>query len=69
VDELRELFGRFGEVGNTTILTDRRTGRSRGSGFVDMPGPAAGRAIQALHGSKLGGRDLTVLPARPRRSS
>lgn len=66
-DDLEALFGRYGDVHQATIITDRRTGRSKGFGFVDMSRPAADTAIQALHGSKLDGRDLTVRPARPRR--
>jgi superfamily II DNA/RNA helicase len=66
-DDVRALFGRFGEVHQTTIITDRRTGRSKGFGFVDMPEPAAASAIEALHGSDFDGRDLTVRLAKPRR--
>ncbi len=66
-EEVETLFGRFGEVHQATIITDRRTGRSKGFGFVDMPRPAAKSAVEALHGSTLGGRDLTVRLARPRR--
>jgi RNA recognition motif-containing protein len=45
-------------VHQATILTDRKTGRSKGFGFVDMPASSARNAVDALHGSKLGGRDL-----------
>ena len=65
--EIERMFGRYGEVHQATIITDHRTGRSKGFGFVDMSRPGARSAIDALHGSKLGGRDLTVRPARPRR--
>ncbi len=65
--DLRALFGRYGKVHQTTIITDRRTGRSKGFGFVDMARPDARNAIDALHGSTLGGRDLTVRFAKPRR--
>jgi superfamily II DNA/RNA helicase len=64
--DMKALFGRYGVVHQTTIITDRRSGRSKGYGFVDMSRPAALQAIEALHGSKLGDRDLTVRPARPR---
>ncbi|MEE9298248.1 MAG: DEAD/DEAH box helicase [Acidimicrobiia bacterium] len=65
-EDIQVLFGRHGEVHKTTIVTDRRTGRSKGFGFVDMPPSAARTAIEALHGSTLGGRDLTVRLARPK---
>jgi superfamily II DNA/RNA helicase len=66
-EDVHALFGRFGQVHQTTIITDRRTGRSKGFGFVDMPRPAAESAIEALHGSTLDGRDLTVRFAQPRK--
>ncbi|GMQ84746.1 MAG: DEAD/DEAH box helicase [Acidimicrobiia bacterium] len=67
-EDIQGLFGRYGEVYSATIIADRRTGRSKGFGFVDMARPAAARtAVEALHGSKLDGRDLTVSIARPRR--
>lgn len=65
-EDIHALFGRYGQVHQTTIITDRRTGRSKGFAFVDMPRPAAETAIEALHGSMLEGRDLTVRFARPR---
>jgi len=67
-EDVHTLFERYGRVHQATIITDRRTGRSKGFGFIDMPRPAAETAIDALHGSRLGGRDLTVRFARPRRS-
>lgn len=66
-EELEALFAGHGAVAQTTIISDRRTGRSKGFGFVDMPVPAARSAIDALHGSTLRGRDLTVRFAQPRR--
>ena len=67
IDDVKSLFGRYGKVHETTIIMDRRTGKSKGFGFVDMPGSAARSAIDALHGSTLGGRDLTVRLAKPSR--
>ena len=66
--DVTALFDRYGTVQNATVITDRRSGRSKGFGFVDMAAAGAARsAIAALHGSKLGGRDLTVRFAKPRR--
>ena len=64
---VEDLFGRYGKVHETTIITDKRTGRSKGFGFVDMPQRSARRAVEALHGSTLEGRDLTVRFAQPRK--
>jgi len=66
--DVMTLFRRHGKVHQTTIITDRKTGRSKGFGFVDMPDAAAKTAVEALNGSKLGGRDLTVRLAKPRRA-
>lgn len=65
-DDLVELFSEFGPVDNATIVTDRRSGHSRGFGFVDMDGSARQAAIDALNGTEYGGRELTVRLARPR---
>ena len=67
-DEVTDLFERYGHVRRTTIITHRRTGRSRGFGFVEMGADDARTAVDALHGADLGGRDLTVRLADPRPS-
>ncbi len=66
-DEVETLFRPFGTVEQVTIITDRRTGRSKGFAFVDMPERAARAAIDRLHGTDFGGRDLTVRFAQPRK--
>lgn len=67
VDDLRQLFEQYGEVKNVTVITDRETGRSRGFGFIEMANASDGKAaIEALHGTTLLGRPLTVNEARPR---
>ncbi|KAB7627766.1 RNA recognition motif domain-containing protein [Alkalilimnicola sp. S0819] len=68
-DELRDLFGEFGEVESVRLINDRDTGRPRGFGFVQMPADAAEKAIAALNGQNHGGRDLRVNEAedKPRR--
>ncbi len=65
--ELEEAFGRYGEVARAQVVTDRDTGRSRGFGFVEMTSAdEANAAIEALDGSDLSGRKLTVNKARER---
>lgn len=67
-DELREAFEQYGSVTSAEVITDRATGRSRGFGFVQMPEPdQAEAAIEALNGTEMGGRTLTVNEARPRK--
>jgi RNA recognition motif-containing protein len=66
-DDLRRLFGQFGEVSQVAVITDRETGRSKGFGFVEFGDAAAGQAaIDAMNGKEIGGRALKVNEARPR---
>lgn len=61
------MFEQYGAVDRVSIVTDRDTGRSKGFGFVEMSNDAEGeRAIQALSGRELDGRNLTVNEARPK---
>ena len=65
--ELEELFSPYGEVVSANLITDRQTGRSRGFGFVEMgQSEDATKAIEALDGKELKGRNLTVNVAKPR---
>ena len=65
--ELKEAFQAFGEVQSCNIIKDKFTGESRGFGFVEMPNKdEAEKAIAALNGKDLKGRNLTVNEARPR---
>jgi RNA recognition motif-containing protein len=67
-EQLRELFTAFGEVDSVNIITDRDTGRPRGFAFVEMPDTSAAEAaINGVNGKELGGRDLKVNQARPKR--
>ena len=66
-DGLRQVFEAHGEVSSAKIITDRLSGKSRGFGFVEMPNnDQAQAAVDALNGSDLDGRALTVSEARPR---
>jgi RNA recognition motif-containing protein len=66
-EDLIQLFEPYGQVGRVVIATDRETGRARGFAFVEMPNAReAEAAIEALHGTALAGRPLTVNQARER---
>ncbi len=66
-DELNELFATHGAVASAVVVKDRDTGRSKGFGFVEFENDNEGKAAeQALNGSDLGGRSITVNEARPR---
>jgi len=64
--QLQEIFSVHGTVESARVITDKFTGRSRGFGFVEMASSEeAQKAIQALNGTDLDGRNLTVNEARP----
>jgi RNA recognition motif-containing protein len=64
--QLQDLFAVHGTVESARVITDKFTGRSRGFGFVEMASnDEAQKAIQALNGTDLDGRNLTVNEARP----
>ena len=63
--ELEDLFKGYGEVTSAKVIVDRRTGRSRGYGFVEMgTEDLAQQAIEALNGTELKGRPINVSLAR-----
>jgi len=65
--ELREAFAAFGTVASAAIIKEKYSGESRGFGFVEMPNKEeAEKAVAALNGKDLKGRNLTVNEARPR---
>lgn len=66
-DELNDLFSTYGSVASAKVITDRETGRSKGFGFVEFENQDEGKAAEeAMNGSEVGGRSITVNEARPR---
>lgn len=65
-ETLQGLFDNYGEVSEVAVITDRDTGRPRGFAFVTMEDNAGREAIEALNGTELEGRTITVNEARPR---
>ena len=66
-NDLQDTFAAHGTVVEANLMTDRTSGRPRGFGFVTMASPEeAKKAIDALNGALLDGRNLTVNEARPR---
>jgi len=65
--DLNTLFKPFGQVARVHVAMDRETGRARGFAFVEMPNDdEAAKAIAALDGKELGGRNLKENEARPK---
>lgn len=66
-DDLKTLFAEFGEVANVNLIKDKFSGQSKGFGFVEMPDNSeADKAIKALNGTEMQGRNIKVNQARPR---
>lgn len=65
-EELNSMFTAFGPVASARLINDRESGQSRGFGFVEMNDDAhAQAAIQRLHGSTVGTRQIVVNVAKP----
>ena len=59
--ELTEIFSAHGVVEMVTIVTVKETGESKGFGFIHMADQAgADRAINALNGAEIDGREISV---------
>ena len=62
---LTKLVKPHGEVLSARIGLDKKTHKSRGFGFVEVPEQDAQAVITALHGSKFQGRQLQVNISAP----
>lgn len=66
-EQLRSMFEEAGTVVSVDVIKDRETGRPKGFAFVAMGSQEdANKAISMFNGKDVGGRQLTVNPARPR---
>ena len=66
-NDLQDAFAAHGTVIEANLMMDRMTGKPRGFAFITMSTPEEPqKAIEALNGASLDGRNLTVNVARPR---
>jgi len=66
-NDLQDAFAAHGTVLEANLMMDRVSGRPRGFGFVTMSTPEeAQKAISAMNGATMDGRNLTVNEAKPR---
>jgi RNA recognition motif-containing protein len=64
-EELAKIFSAVGTVTAAKIITDAKTGKGKGFGFIEMSTDAeADQAISQLHDSSYGGRKIAVSLAR-----
>ena len=65
--DLEVLFAEVGTCESASVITERESGRSRGFGFVEMASnEEAQKAIAALNGREVQGRQLNVSEAKER---
>src|SRR2546421_2932465 len=66
-NDLQDAFAAHGTVLEANLMMDRATRRPRGFAFITMGTDAeAQKAMTAMNGVSLDGRNLTVNVARPR---
>ena len=67
-EELMELFRHHGGVLQADVIRYKKSGRSKGYGFVIMEDESGQKAIEALNGFKYEGRVLKVNIAKDRKN-
>jgi len=65
-EDLRALFEVYGKVQSCTLVLDKKSGRSKGFGFVEMPSPGESKAaMKNLNGKDVDGNMIRVKKAQP----
>lgn len=63
-EDVKNIFEVIGKVDAIKIIRDKKTGKSKGFGFLDMPSKKeAMESIKTLDGKTVAGRNLRVLRA------
>ncbi len=64
---LREMFTAHGTVQSCTLVMDKKSGLSKGFGFVEMPKPGEAKAaIKSLNGMDVDSNKIRVKKAEPK---
>jgi len=67
-NSLKELFSQYGEVTEAVVIQDRDSKRSKGFGFVTFTDEeSAKKAIEAMNGKEVDGREIKVNEAKAMR--
>ncbi|MFO7656917.1 MAG: RNA-binding protein [Bacteroidales bacterium] len=62
--DIQRIFEVMGVVETVKLVMDKKTGKSKGYGFIEMPDKKeAMEAIKMLDGKELGGRNMRVMKA------
>ncbi|MEK6250301.1 MAG: RNA-binding protein [Planctomycetales bacterium] len=65
--ELRALFQVYGKVQSCSLVLDKKSGRSKGFGFVVMPSSGESKAaMKNLNGKDVDGNSIRVKKAQPK---
>ncbi len=68
--QFQEMAAPYGTLLSANVATDRKSGESRGFGFLEFSTPEEGQAaITGLHGRDVQGQALNVNEARPRKEN
>jgi len=64
--KLQEIFAPYGEIEEANVISDKRSGRSKGFGFVTFKDDeSAKKAISEMNDKDVEGRKLKVNEAQP----
>ena len=66
--EVKALFGEYGPVNSVRLVRDRKTGRRKGFGFVEMSETGAQKAMSKLNDYSFQERTLKVREAKSQES-
>lgn len=66
--EVKELFGQYGNVNSVRLVRDRKTGRRKGFGFVEMSEKGANKAMDNLNDIVFQERTIKVREAKTQES-
>lgn len=67
-EDVQRIFSAFGVVTSVTIVMEKKGGKSRGFGFVEMPDEQEAQgAIANLNGKEVLGRPINVMPSSPKK--
>ncbi len=68
--DLREAFEQFGAVTEVRLIMDKRSGKSKGFCFIEMPDKdEAQKAIDEMNGKEFMGREIKASEAKPKTDS
>jgi len=68
-EDLKEIFGKHGQINSVKIIKDFDTGQPRGFAFVEMSQKDGINAVEQLNDTDLNGNNIIVNEAYERRNN